>query len=158
MKENVLDVLIYLIQNASLDDDPAAYDQDSLKTMLEDAGFAQGDISEAFRWLDDLDYQISQQATIEPAASSVRCFATAETNLLDVNCQNYLLNLVNTGILSANSFELVMDRVIALAEYEITLDQLEWVVLVVLSNQSNEQAAFERLEAMAFTQESIPLN
>lgn len=158
MKENVLDVLIYLIQNASLEDDPVTYDQESLKTMLEDAGFAQGDISEAFRWLDDLDYQISQQAQIEPATTSIRCFAEAETNLLDVNCQNYLLNLVNTGILSANSFELVMDRVVALAEYEITLDQLEWVVLVVLSNQSHEQAAFERLEAMAFTQESIPLN
>ena len=158
MKENILDVLIYLIQNASLEDDQSGYDQESLKNMLADAGFEQGDISRAFRWLNDLDYQISQQATVVTAPASIRCFAEAENNLLDVHCRNYLLNLVNTGILSIDSFELVMDRVIALAEYEITLDQLEWVVLVVLSNQNHEKEAFERLKSIVFTQESIPLN
>lgn len=158
MKENVLDVLIYLIQNASLEEDSTAHDQESLRSMLMDAGFEQGEIQNAFRWLDDLDYQISQQATIEPSTKTVRCFAEAETDVLDTHCQDYLLGLVNHGILSANSFELVMDRVIALSEDEISLDQLEWIVLVVLSNQANEQAAFERLEAMAFSQGSLPLN
>lgn len=158
MKENVLDVLIYLIQNASLEEDSYAYDQDTLKSMLVDAGFEQGEISEAFRWLDDLDQQISEQSQIQFNPTSTRCFAEAEKNLLDVHCRNYLLGLTNTGLLSINSFELVMDRVIALAEHEISLDQLEWIVLVVLSNQSHEQAAFERLEAMAFSQESAPLN
>ncbi len=38
-----------------------------------------------------------------------------------------------------------MNRFIALVEYDITLDQLEWVVLAVLLNQSHEQVAFEGL-------------
>ncbi len=158
MKKNVLDILIHLTQDTSFEDDPSDHGQESLENMLTDAGFKQGDISKAFRWLDDLDYQTSQQVPIVTAPASVRCFAAAEKNLLDVNCRNYLLNLANTGILSANSFEIVMDRVIALAEYDITLNQLEWVVLIVLSNQNHEQAAFERLKSIAFTQESIHLN
>lgn len=158
MKENVLDVLMYLIQNASLEEDSASDDQESLKDMLVSAGFEQHEIHQAFRWLDDLDQQISQQAIIKPADTAIRCFAQAEINLLDLRCRDYLLGLVNNGILSSNSFELVMDRVFALSEQEITLDQLEWIVLVVLSNLANEQTAFERLEAMVFSQQSIPFN
>lgn len=158
MKENVLDVLMYLLQNAPLEDEPVTHNQESLKSLLVEAGFANGEIHEAFKWLDDLGAQIKQQDRIESGGKTTRCFAPAEEDLLDIQCRNYLLGLVNNGILSANSFELVMDRVLALAEHEISLDELEWVVLVVLSNQSDEQAALERLEAMAFNEQASPLN
>lgn len=158
MKENVLDILMYLLQNAPLEDEPAIHDQESLKSMLVEAGFANREIHEAFRWLDELDTQINHQARIEPARGSTRCFSTVEQDLLDMQCRNYLLGLVNSGILSANSFELVLDRVLALEEYQISLDQLEWVVLVVLSNQSGEQAALERLEAITFSEQTLLLN
>ena len=158
MKENVLDVLMYLLQNVPLEDEPVSHDHEALRSMLLEAGFENGEIREAFRWLDDLDTQISEQARIEPGPLAVRCFAMAEEERLDTPCRDYLLGLVNTGILSANSFELVMDRVIALVEQEVSLDQLEWIVLVVLSNQSEERAALERLEALAFSEQATPLN
>lgn len=47
------------------------------------------------------------------------------------DCGNHLINLVSTGILSLNSFEPVMNRFIALVEYDSTLGQLEWMVLAV---------------------------
>lgn len=158
MKENVLDVLMYLLQNAPLVDEPVAHNQESLKSLLVHAGFTHGEIHEAFRWLDDLSTQISQQVRIEAGSQTTRCFAQVEEDLLDMQCRNYLLGLVNSGILSANSFELVMGRVLALAEHEISLDELEWVVLVVLSNQSDEQTALERLEALAFDEPVSLLN
>jgi len=158
MKENVLDVLIYLLQNAPLEDEPAIPNQETLKNMLVEAGFASGEIHEAFRWLDDLDNQINQQARIEPDYHATRCFSPVEESQLDIHCRDYMLGLINNGILSANSFELVMDRVMALSDYEISLDQLEWIVLVVLSNQSEEQVALERLEAMTFSEQPSLLN
>ncbi len=160
MKENVLDVLMYLLQNVPLEDEPAAPNHEALRSMLQEAGFDNGEIHEAFRWLDDLDAQISEQGLIEPSQKAIRCFAAVEEALLDTPCRDYLLGLMNTGILSANSFELVMDRAMALDldEQEISLDELEWIVLVVLSNQSEEKAALERLESLAFSEQAAPLN
>ena len=158
MKENVIDILMYLLQNASIEEETAQQDQESLKTLLMDAGFANGEIHEAFRWLDDLGNQISEQPPIEQSKGSVRCFSATEEVLLDTECRNYLLGLTNTGILTPNSFELVIDRLLALDSHDIDLSELEWVVLIVLSNQADQQEAFQRLEAMRFHEPNSLLN
>jgi len=158
MKENVIDILMYLLQNASLEEETVEHDQESLKALLQDAGYANGEIHEAFRWLDDLDLQISQQLPIKPADHSFRCFSATEETLLDTQCRDYLLGLKNIGILTPNSFELVVDRLLALGSDDIDLSQLEWVVFMVLSNQSDQQEAFQRLEAMRFHELNSRLN
>jgi Smg protein len=158
MKENVIDVLMYLLQNASVEEDTMRQDHESLKVLLQDAGFASGEIHEAFRWLDDLGTQISRQVPIKHAKKSLRHFSATEETLLDLECRNYLLGLFNSGILTANSFELVIDRLMALGTNEIDLSELEWVVLIVLSNQSDEQEAYLRLEAMTFYEPDARLN
>lgn len=158
MKENVIDVLMYLLQNASAEDESVQQDHESLKVLLRDAGFDSGEIHEAFRWLDDLGTQISRQEPIQHGKKSLRHFSATEEALLDLECRNYLMGLFNNGILTPNSFELVIDRLIALETDEIDLSELEWVVLIVLSNQSNEQEAYQRLEAMTFYDLDARLN
>ena len=158
MKENVIDILMYLLQSAPMTQDAERHDHEALTTLLMDAGFGDTEIDEAFRWLDDLDAQISQQPPITQATHSIRCFSAIEESILDTNCRNYLLGLVNTGILIPNSFELVIDRILALASDEIGLGHLEWIVLIVLSNQTDQQEAFQRLEAMRFHDLNSRLN
>lgn len=158
MKENVIDILMYILQNASSEDEAFQQDHEALKSMLLDAGFGSSQIHEAFRWLDDLGTQITEQVPVEPTNHSIRHFSTTEKTILDIECQNYMLGLANAGILSSNSFELVVDRLLALDTDSVDLDQLEWIVLIVLSNQSHEQAAFERLETMRFQEANILLN
>lgn len=158
MKENVINILMYILQNASIEENTSLHDQDSIKAMLVDAGFATNEINEAFSWLDDLGTQIEHQAPIEPDMRSFRHFSDVEKGLLDLEGQNYLISLVNSGVLSGNSFELVMDRLVALGTNDIDLDQLEWIVLIVLSNQTDELAALERLETMRFYEPSSYLN
>ena len=54
MKENVLDVLMYLFENyidSELDMFP---DQDSLRIELMDAGFTHTEVEKAFTWLEGL--------------------------------------------------------------------------------------------------------
>ena len=158
MKENVIDILMYILQNVSVEEDVIQQDQETLKSILLDAGFANLEIHEAFRWLDDLGTQISEQPAIELGDHAIRHLSAMEKQLLDTECQNYLLGLANSGILSSNSFELVIDRLIALHTDNIDIDQLEWIVLIVLSNQADEQAAFEQLETMRFHEPSTRLN
>ena len=158
MKDNVIDILVYLLQNTSAEEEVVQYDYATLTALLVDAGFEDGEIHQAFRWLDELDAQISEQAPIEHAAQSTRCFSATEEALLDTASRDYLLSLMNAGILTSNSFELVIDRLLALDSGDIDLSQLEWIVLIVLSNQADQQAAFHQLEAMRFHEPSALLN
>lgn len=158
MKENVIDILVYLLEHAPIEEDVFQHDQESLKSFLMDAGFASLEIHAAFRWLDDLDLQISEQFHRPPTDSAIRQFSATEAQILDTECQGYLIELANAGILSYKSFELVVDRLIALGNDQIELDDLEWVVLIVLSNQKDEQAAFERLGSMRMHEPNTLLN
>ncbi len=54
MKENVLDVLMYLFQNYMDDDEDADPDRESIQTELLAAGFPSREIEQAFEWLDSL--------------------------------------------------------------------------------------------------------
>jgi Smg protein len=48
--------------------------------------------------------------------------------------------------------ELVIDRVMALETDDIDLDQLKWVVLMVLFNQPGHEAAFAWMEDLVFNE------
>ena len=54
MKETVLDVLMYLFDNYEDDDVKVVPDQDTLRTQLHEAGFAEREVEKAFDWLEGL--------------------------------------------------------------------------------------------------------
>ena len=54
MKENVLDVLMFLFENYLYDEPEDVMDRDSLEENLHQAGFTNGEIDKAFNWLDGL--------------------------------------------------------------------------------------------------------
>ncbi|MGD9390183.1 MAG: DUF494 family protein, partial [Thioalkalispiraceae bacterium] len=60
------------------------------------------------------------------------------------------LFLEQTGVLDHNTRELVIDRVMALEADEIDMEQLKWVVLMVLFNQPGREAAFAWMEDLVF--------
>ena len=60
MKENVLDVLMFLFENYLYDEPEEAPDRDSLEENLHQAGFTSGEITKAFNWLDGLAEQRHQ--------------------------------------------------------------------------------------------------
>ena len=61
--------------------------------------------------------------------------------------------LENVGILDAQRRELVIDRLQALEADEITLDDVKWVVLMVLFNQPGQEANFAWMEDLMFDTE-----
>lgn len=146
MKENVFDVLIYLFENYIEDDADLVSDPDVIHNELLEAGFPQTEISKAFSWLESL----SDQQTVKTTASACRIYCAEELARLDVECRGFLLFLEQCGILTANSRELIIDRLMALDEDSITLDDLKWVVLLVLFSQPNEEVAFARMEDLVY--------
>lgn len=147
MKENVLDVLMYLFQNymEEVDADP---DRASIQSELLAAGFLSREIQQAFEWLDGLvDRQMTPLVT-DPG--SCRIYVGPELAKLDVECRGFLLFLERSGILDSETRELVIDRVMALEPDDIDLHQLKWIILMVLFNQPGREEAYAWLEDLVF--------
>ena len=113
MKDNVLDLLIYLFENYLHADDEPRPDRATLKQELDKAGFAEPDIERALEWLDGLSgEQLGQVA--QATARAVRVFNSQENLRLDTDVRGYLMYLENVAILSMAQREVVIDRLMAL--------------------------------------------
>ena len=147
MKETVFDVLMYLFDNYFEEDYEIKSDQESLKYELVQAGFGDNQVSKAFDWLEGLALQkdlIESENLAEK--STLRMYSEREMEKLDVKCRGFLLFLEQSGVLDAYDREVVIDRAMALEAEEIDLQQLKWVVLMVLLNQPGKEAAFTWME------------
>ncbi len=153
MKENVLDVLMYLFENYFYDEPDEQPDRDYLEENLHEAGFSNGEIDKAFEWLDGLAEQRYQPEFRLMSTEPIRVFIGSEVNRLDTGCRDFLMYLSNTGILDVQRRELVLDRLMALESDEITLDDVKWVVLMVLFNQPGQEANYAWMEDLMFDTE-----
>ena len=77
-------------------------------------------------------------------------YTDEERNHLPADCRGYLLALERSGILSPQQREIVIERLLALDASELDVDQLKWVVLMVLSSQPGEELACARMEDLVF--------
>jgi Smg protein len=159
MKEDVLDVLMYLFENYMDDDISMEADPESLKTQLSEAGFLSTEINKAFTWLEDLSV-LQEDAEAHPshAGRSIRVFSPTEEKKLDVECRGFLIFLEQMGVLNTASRELVIDRIMALETPDIDLSQVKWVVLMVLFNQPGLEEAFTWMENMVMEEFQQPLH
>ncbi len=159
MKEDVLDVLMYLFENYM--DDDAALDEDpeTLRVQLREAGFLHSEISKAFTWLEDLALAQRDAAPQSvQAGRSIRVFNASEEKKLDIESRGFLIFLEQMGVLDDASRELVIDRIMALESADIDLEQVKWVVLMVLFNQPGLEEAFSWMENMVMEESQQSLH
>ena len=138
MKQDVLEVLIYIFENYIVDGISFESGQDELAEELIGAGFSGEEVDRAFIWLEDLIANCEQDETqrlSSQTSQSIRFFTIEEHKRLGLDGQSLLLRLFNTGVLDQYSREMVIDRVMALDFAELHLDHIRWVVLMVLSNR-----------------------
>mgnify|MGYP001825527357 CR=1 FL=1 len=145
MKENVLDVLTYMFESYFEETD-AMFNREALLEELVEVGFDHGDVEKAFNWLAELPTSNEDIQLSSPGHASIRFFSPWEIKKLDMECQGYLLNLEQMGVLTAASRELIIDRVMALETDEISIEQLRWVCLIVLYNLSGTDTPYNWLE------------
>ncbi|AHY57521.1 MULTISPECIES: DUF494 family protein [Stenotrophomonas] len=157
MKESILDVLLYLFEHYFSEDPDLVRDRDTLQNSLIQAGFSPTEIKKAFDWLDALADQ-RPAVNVARVDGPVRIYHGPELDKLDVEGRGFLMFLEQHGILDANQRELVLDRAMALDQDELDLDDLKWVVLMVLFNQPGSEAAYAWMETQMFIDEPEPLH
>jgi len=139
MKEDMLEVLIYLFENYIIDGGSFEPGQEELAKELVGAGFPGDEVDKAFVWLEgllDVCERDPSKVVWQPQAdSSIRFYTQDESARLKSGGQSLLARLVSADLLDQLSRETVIDRVMALDSEDVTLDHIKWVVLMVLSNQ-----------------------
>jgi Smg protein len=158
MRENVLDVLVYLFEHFIDDEPDGARDRESMQAGLVEAGFEPSQIHKAFDWLDALERVKIGEPDGASAARPFRVYAEAECARLDRECRGFLTHLEHEGVLDAAGRELVLDRAFALEDEEIDLDDLKWVVLMVLFSQPGREAQYAWMEGHLLDSGGEPLH
>ena len=100
MKENVIDVLLYLFENYIDSDETSKPDKQTLEIELEQVGFPELEIHKALDWLENMTVIAEQTVGLEtePKVASIRQYANEELALLNAECRGYLLFLEQVGV------------------------------------------------------------
>jgi Smg protein len=144
---------MYLFETYIDNDADLHVDQDKLTRDLTDAGFDREDIYNALVWLEKLaDYQegLTEPMQLVSDPLSMRIFTAEESQRLDADCRGFLLFLEQIQVLNLETREMVIERVLALDTAEFELEDLKWVILMVLFNIPGCENAYQKMEELLF--------
>ena len=153
VKQSVVDVLMFLFERYLGDDDVetsrVSVERERIQPRLEEMGFHNHEINMAFDWLADLADLQDDRRFVPIKATSTRIYSEEEKKLIGQENIGFLLFLEQSGILGAETRELILDRVIALGQ-PLDSEQLKWIILIVLHTQPGEENAFALMEDFIF--------
>lgn len=158
MYENMVDVLIYLYENYMDGESQSPVDQGALEEELSQAGFTHREIEQALRWLDELAEDVERPRYHEDQPGSIRIYTESESAKLDLEARGLLLFLEQCAILDPASRELVIERLLAIDHALISLDDVKWVVLLVLMSRPGREDAFTQMEDLVYNDVSAYLH
>lgn len=132
----MFDVLAYLFEQYH---DPDAFDDRTmLAHQLEAAGFDNEEIQDAIDWIDSLSHLSDELFSGANQADGIRVYTDAEQKRLAPGVRGLLQFLEDNGGLSGGQREMVIDRLLALPDDEITVPAAKLVALMVLWVQRAE--------------------
>ena len=147
----MFEVIIYLFESYMQIDQNVEVDAQEITDELLEEGFQRTDISKALSWLDHLSglHEQAEENRVQLAKStSHRIYSEIEQHRLDSECQGYISYLEQAQILSAYTREVVIDCAMLLEMNELELQDLKWLILMVLFNDPSSEDEFLQLESM----------
>ncbi|MHB8812980.1 MAG: Smg family protein [Steroidobacteraceae bacterium] len=148
---SVLKVLIYVYDHYMLADPAEVPERHRMLADLQKRGFSVSEVVQAMEWLSALvGEQRATPGSVEPerGRAGLRVFADGELARLSPDSRAFLMLLDRQHVLTPHQRELVIDRALALDVDEVDVEQLKWVVLLVLSSQPGQELAFARFESV----------
>ncbi|QCI25679.1 DUF494 family protein [Buchnera aphidicola (Sitobion avenae)] len=149
----MFDILIYLFENYVHSESRISIDYDSLTNDLSDIGFHKRDIYNALRWLKNLScYKRNVISSISLLSKpiSTRIYTQEESLKLNVDCRGFILFLEQLEILTLDTREMIIERIMELDINELSLEDLKWIVLIVLFNVPGCESVYRKLENLLF--------
>ncbi|GLP97699.1 DUF494 family protein [Paraferrimonas sedimenticola] len=149
----MFDILMYLFENVIHSEVELMVDQEELTEELTRAGFHRADILKALTWLEklaELQESDTKPYLINAGLGSIRLYTQKEMDKIDTECRGFLLFLEQAAVITPEVREMVIDRLMALEGRTLELEDLKWVVLMVLFNVPNSESAYAHMEDLLF--------
>ncbi|CAM4119584.1 MULTISPECIES: DUF494 family protein [Vibrio] len=150
----MMDILMYLFETYIHSESDLNVDQDELEQELLRAGFHQNEIYKALNWLEDLaalQSDDSSQNIATSSATSIRIYSEKEQQRIDTRCRGFILFLEQIEVLNPELREMVIDRVMGLETRDLQLDDLKWIILMVLFNVPGNESAYNTMEELLYS-------
>ncbi|WP_448249591.1 DUF494 family protein [Thalassotalea agariperforans] len=152
----MFDILMYLFENYIHSEAEVMVDHDILTDELTRAGFHQDEIYKALTWLEKLAALQDVEAypfLTRAVGQSFRIYTDEEMMLLDAECRGFIMFLEQVNLLDFTTREMVVDRVMELDTQDFSLDDLKWVILMVLFNVPGQESAYSQMEDLIFDEQ-----
>lgn len=156
----MFDVLMYLFETYVQSELDFMVDQDALTDELTRAGFQKPEIYKALTWLEHLAelHDAQAESNVTPCTpESFRIYSPDEMIKLSSECRGFLLFLEQVRVLNADAREIVIERLMELDAPEIELDDLKWVVMMVLFNLPGGENACHQMEELIYEEDAVTI-
>ena len=146
IKEDFLDILLYLFEYYS--EDPVRESDTSfvIRDHLIDAGFQDVAIDHAMDWVEIFKNSKDDTMLHTPSNSSVRILSDDEKNLLDVECQNYISRLEKFGLLTPEKRELLIDKLTSIGFEPMDLEVVKALSILMLFQEPSVEVRLHAYE------------
>lgn len=155
MNENIVELLLYLFENYIYENNNTDLDKKAIHQGLHQAGFESNTINNAFIWLENLQNDIQSYQNVIIQSESYRVFSDSEHQKIDLDCQDFIMYLYNSNILNNVQREILINAIMKPEINHFDVDDLQWLALMVLFSQPDQEQAFANLEALLFETEEL---
>lgn len=147
----MFEIIMYLFESYIQVDQTMELDTQEVTDELMQEGFQKSDITKALAWLDNLanmHNQDPQSRAVAEQDNSHRIYNKTEQRQISLECRSYIRYLEEAKILTTHTREMVIDCTMSLDSTELILEDLKWLILMVLFNDPVSDDAFLQLESM----------
>ena len=149
------DILVYLFENCQRHE--VCNEKERVAKKLSAAGFEESDISEALTWLAGVARGPHRSfAPLPDSGAAFRAYAPKELAKLDAECRGLLIYFEQSGILTPQMREHVIERALAANGEGLSIEQLKLVVLMVLWNQQTPSSRLIAEELLSAATARVP--
>lgn len=159
MKEDILDILLYLFDTYYVGAVKMPADMETFGMELYLQGFTRSEIDGALTWLQVLGRMqrcSGNKAKINLSREkAIRVYTKEESLRLNIECQSLLQDLENKGYLEPASRELIIDRIMATDAKDINLTNFKRLVGLVMFNHPKIYDVLQIITELAPNYETI---
>jgi uncharacterized protein Smg (DUF494 family) len=80
----------------------------------------------------------SEETAKKAPRRGTRILAEKEMDMLGVDNYNYLLHLINVGLLDPENLEIILDQIMIFPETKVTRKEINWIILLSLVEFDSE--------------------
>lgn len=132
----MFDILMFLFESYF---DAGNYpDPDKLSVKLTAAGFENDEIHHALTWLAGLKQLSAANYPLSINGGGTRCYAELETNRISVEGLRFITFWEQNKMITPVEREMILDRAVAMARENLSLDKVKVIMLMVLWNLRDE--------------------